>query len=260
MNNLTKLGIAGSLALGSVGAHASITVPTSSGNPGDVVLFADIFNGTTLVAAYAGDTGVAVTSVGGGTRPTGTFDDANLSTFLSEATTGTTVLWAVEGGGGNVGPAPYLVTSSPKVGQLINATTGSILTNMGTGLANQIININGLIGGSATSWLGTNDSQASGTGFNPTALASDVSNWYGAVANVAQTGLGVAANLYTLTAAGQNNSNDATTTAAAFTVSLTSAGLVYNSPTVTPLPAAVWLLGSGLLGLAGVGRRKSKAA
>jgi hypothetical protein len=28
--------------------------------------------------------------------------------------------------------------------------------------------------------------------------------------------------------------------------------------TAVPLPAAVWLLGSGLLGLAGVARRKSK--
>jgi hypothetical protein len=28
---------------------------------------------------------------------------------------------------------------------------------------------------------------------------------------------------------------------------------------VTPLPAAVWLFGSGLLGLTGIARRKSKA-
>ena len=34
--------------------------------------------------------------------------------------------------------------------------------------------------------------------------------------------------------------------------------LVYNAP--VPLPAAVWLLGSGLLGLAGIGRRKLLAA
>ena len=40
---------------------------------------------------------------------------------------------------------------------------------------------------------------------------------------------------------------------------LNSAGdLVFTAhPVVTPLPAAVWLLGSGLLGLAGVGRRRA---
>ena len=40
-------------------------------------------------------------------------------------------------------------------------------------------------------------------------------------------------------------------------MSLTANGLVYTPATGTvPLPAAVWLLGSGLLGLAGVARRK----
>ncbi len=34
---------------------------------------------------------------------------------------------------------------------------------------------------------------------------------------------------------------------------------VTNPTTAVPLPAAVWLLGSGLLGLVGVGRRRSIA-
>jgi hypothetical protein len=40
-----------------------------------------------------------------------------------------------------------------------------------------------------------------------------------------------------------------------------SGDLVYTVPgsTAVPLPAAIWLLGSGLLGLAGVGRRKTLA-
>jgi hypothetical protein len=45
------------------------------------------------------------------------------------------------------------------------------------------------------------------------------------------------------------------------TVELTAAGLVLTPGSVTPptvpLPPAVWLLGSGLLGLAGIARRKS---
>jgi hypothetical protein len=264
MKNLTKLGIAGSLALGSVAAHASIAVPTSTnGYLGNVVLFADIFNGTTLVAAYAGDTGATVASVGAGTAPTTAFEDSNLSSFLSKAA-GNTVVWAVEGGGINASQNPFLVTSSTSLGQLQNANNGSTLTSMGTALYDQINSINSTLGNVGSSLLGTIDNANGGTGFNPQALAADLSNWGGATANVAQTGLGSKATLYALTAGGQAITSNSTTTAE-LTVSLTSNGLVYSAlggggGTVTPLPAAVWLLGSGLLGLAGVGRRKSKAA
>jgi hypothetical protein len=263
MNNLSKLGIAGSLALGSVAAHAAIAVPTSTnGYLGNVILFADIFNGTTLVAAYAGDTQATVASVGAGTAPTTAFEDSNLSTFLGQAA-GNTVVWAVEGGGINSSQNPFLVSSSPKVGQLQNANNGSQLTSMGTALYSQINSINSTLGGAGSSLLSTIDNANGGTGFNPQALAADLSNWGGATANVAQTGLGSTATLYTLTATGQSGTSNSTTTPE-LTVSLTSNGLVYSAlpggGTVTPLPAAVWLLGSGLLGLAGVGRRKSKAA
>jgi hypothetical protein len=42
-------------------------------------------------------------------------------------------------------------------------------------------------------------------------------------------------------------------------LTLTSLGTITSTPTPpVPLPAAVWLLGSGLLGLTGVARRKLK--
>jgi hypothetical protein len=46
------------------------------------------------------------------------------------------------------------------------------------------------------------------------------------------------------------------------TVSLTANGLVFSSTQTAPvpLPAAIWLLGSGLLGLFGIGRRKAITA
>ena len=43
-------------------------------------------------------------------------------------------------------------------------------------------------------------------------------------------------------------------------VTLTAAGLVFSTTAPVPLPAAIWLLGSGLLGLFGIGRRKAIAA
>jgi len=265
MNNLIKLGVAGSLALGSLAAQASIAVPSSS-TPGDAVLFADIFNGTTLVAAYAGDTGVSVTSLIGKslTTPT-TFADANLKTFLSEVATGDTVDWMVGGAGGLNGGSPsYGVTTT---GGTFNATigtqTGANISSWSGQLASQLATINGLINGSGKSLLGIDDSSF-GIGFAPFQTNYDMSNWGGATAQVATKGLttsGSGSLLYAFTAATPANGTIATFTQS-YDVALTSNGLTFSAvgTTPVPVPAAVWLLGSGLLGLAGVARRKSAAA
>jgi hypothetical protein len=53
-----------------------------------------------------------------------------------------------------------------------------------------------------------------------------------------------------------------TTNVLELTASLSASGLTLtgsSAPPPVPLPPAVWLLGSGLLGLAGVARRKAKA-
>jgi hypothetical protein len=263
MKNLMKLGVAGGLAFGAVAAHASIVIPTSSGNTGDVVLFADVFNGNTLVNAYAGDTGVSVDSIGGGTKPTGTFEDPNLQALLASATAGTTVIWALEGGGGHAGaPSPYMVSSNNAANSAqpkpFGNQTGATLTGWNIGLSSQLSNINGLINGSGTSITIANDSQASGTGFNPFALGQDVTNWYGYTNSIATSGLGTSSTFYLLTAPSQSG-GAAVTTKALFTATLTSAGLSYSNIVTTPIPPAVWLLGSGLLGFAGVMRRRSAA-
>jgi hypothetical protein len=262
MNTLTKLSIAGSLALGSIAAHASINGPVSSQKLGNAVLFADVFNSAgNVVGAYAGDTGQATATLATGALTSGvptTFSDANLQTLLGEAA-GNTIMWALEAGT-TVGGAQTLVSSSTSAAQLANATGGGTLQGMGSALSGQILQINGIIAGPATSLLGTIAAQNGGTFFNPTALAADLSNWGGATQNVATTGLNNSTALYTLSSTGVFDPS--TTVANGLSVTLTSAGLVFSSgtSTVTPLPAAVWLLGSGLLGLAGVGRRKSKAA
>lgn len=45
-----------------------------------------------------------------------------------------------------------------------------------------------------------------------------------------------------------------------WSVNMTAGTLTYTNPTVVPVPAAVWLLGSGLIGLVGIARRKKVAA
>jgi hypothetical protein len=264
MNTLIKLGVAGSLALGSLAAQASIVVPSSS-TPGDLVLFADIFNGSTLVATYAGDTGVSVTSVINGTLASGTkFSDANLTSFLAQATTGTTVDWMVGGAGAlNAGSPTYGVTST---GGTFNATitsqNGSSLTTWSGTLASQLNTINGLINGSGKSLLGKDDSSF-GIGFLPFQTSTDLSNWGGGTGEVATAGLttsGPGSLIYALTAA--NPLGAPASVVQSYDASFTSSGLTFSAASTAPVPvpAAVWLLGSGLLGLAGVARRKTTAA
>jgi hypothetical protein len=67
--------------------------------------------------------------------------------------------------------------------------------------------------------------------------------------------------LYAFTASSNGGGAQATYTQK-YDVSLTSSGLTFSlagGGAPVPVPAAVWLLGSGLLGLAGVARRKSAA-
>jgi len=68
--------------------------------------------------------------------------------------------------------------------------------------------------------------------------------------------------VYELAASGSNSGN-VNAFLATQTLTLGTNGLISMTtiPTTTqaPLPAAVWLLGSGLLGLIGVGRRRRAA-
>jgi hypothetical protein len=131
---------------------------------------------------------------------------------------------------------------------------GLTLSQWGGGLASQLNTINGLVG-TGTSYVGNQFGITGGTGFNPFATAPDASNWYGGSTNITTTGLGSTARFYLATSNGQGNGNPASI-GAIFNATLTSSGLTLSNLTAVPLPAALWLLGSGLLGLAGVARRK----
>jgi len=264
MNSLFKIGVAGALALsGSVVAHAGITVGTSSFVTGDVVLYADVFNSSgSLVQSYAGDTGVAVSSVASGILPP-TFKDTNLGTLLTAAT-GNTLVWALEGGGGiNSGGSnagEELISSGTKAAIGIDNLSGNTLAGMVSGLDQAVKNgINPGLGSATSGLFGTSTAAPGlgGSGFNPNALAADATNWFGNTGNIATTGLNTSSSLFLLTSTDQSAGTSALLSTL-FNVSLTSSGLTFTALGGTvPLPPAIWLLGSGLLALAAVGRRKA---
>jgi hypothetical protein len=92
--------------------------------------------------------------------------------------------------------------------------------------------------------------------FDTTLIAANPSNWYTLGGETGVSGLGTAWNLYGVT--GTTTSTVALSLLG--TATLSANGVTFapeSSGTPVPLPAAIWLLGSGLLGLAGVGRRKA---
>lgn len=269
MNTTIKLSISGALAFGAAAAHASIASPASGSS--DAILFAEVLNaaGTLAVASYAGDTGVSLNSLIGGTNVTQTVlgSDPNL-TKLFQADTGSDILeWAVEGGQytggatssnfGTKGVAQFLTTSTNNsTNKLNNDTTGNLL--VWAKLTATVSTINTNSGGASSVEAGA---PSSGGVWDYAAPTNTNSAWYN---NGPVTGnaLGSTQSLFYVTGNGGPVSKVLYSTLGT-TAQLTSNGLTLTvsgggggGPPPVPLPAAVWLLGSGLLGLAGVARRK----
>jgi hypothetical protein len=265
MNSLAKIGVASALALGYATAHAGAVIPSSS-NPGDVFLFADVISGGQVIGAFAADTTV---TVNGATGVSGNLTNgqtvygstANLASLIALGSqAGNTIQWAVMGGGGQPGTNTLQFVTTDTLSSLATLTgrKGGNLGSWVTGLGNTANVLNNTSGVNADVFAASANGAA---GWDPTILQANASNWYSNGPVNLVNGLGTSATLFGVTDDSAISTN-LVKTAVLGNVTLTAAGLVFTSAATAPvpLPAAIWLLGSGLLGLFGIGRRKAIAA
>jgi hypothetical protein len=178
--------------------------------------------------------------------------DGNLTAFLANAAPSDTIVWSVVGGdGGNsnaVAQERYVTTTPSDISGGTTVTNGQ-LRAVYSALDGLQANNNAFIAGSV---LG----DGSSTPVGQNAIYTSVfENWNGAGPHQASA-IGSAANFYLLSSAGGTTSNSALVYSLRG-LTLDAQGNLTMAP--VPLPAAIWLLGSGLLGLAGISRRKQQA-
>jgi hypothetical protein len=279
MNTLLKSAVAGALALGATSAFA-IGVPSS--NNSDVILYVDALTSTGASAGvYALDTGITLSSLMPGpyssTAANSTAFSApnkvvgpstTLSTFLSSHS-GNTIQWTLEGGQYNnpgfAGGSPTSSSNNNSVapGSALAVFTSPALTGLfpGTstastgGLENFLNGLqNDLTSGGLTSLTGTE------TGTATEGVGAQTKYTFFGGPDLAATG-STAIKLFGFTGNGVNGGQLQSYLLGSATLgtdgTLTLNG---NATAPVPLPAAVWLFGSGLMGLVGVSRRRKAAA
>lgn len=273
-----KIAVAAAL-LGAVSipALATTVVPPSTGptptpglgNGGLVVEVYDLTTGTALTEWLGGDIGTfgapSATPAGGETLDYGTLGGSEFATLFSasEVAAGD-VVFAVSAAN-DAGTLPTMDLTLSKVGTITQSTLTAIAQANQTGIASIM---NGTTAcNNANPCLVTSGGSTNGN-WAVTQLGASLGG-LASTSSAGGTAGGAGVNFYQIVGSGSSSISKQTlvqfanaTGAATWTLSATG-DLQYNVPGGTspvPLPAAVWLLGSGLLGLAGIGRRKLLAA
>jgi hypothetical protein len=283
MKNLIRYGVAGVLMAGYVTAQAQVPLP-SSGNSDLWLFVSDQKAGTT----FALDTGMSLSSI----APTSSFAPGNspstptavlstaiqanftlgptaaLTSYINAANAaGDTLTWAVEGiqfptiptGTGYRKPGGIVgITDNNQTLNTSQLALSPSLTTWAGGFQQDTQYLAGtyVTGGKSYAFTsGSSTGQVWGAGTGGIAGSTDL---YGQGPDTAGVGLGQQMNLYALT--GNSGLGQAQSYVLGTNLTLSSTGSLSVGAAAVPLPAAVWLFGSGLLGLIGVGRRRAAAA
>jgi hypothetical protein len=274
MKLVLKMALVGT-ALAATSAFAN-TVAPSTGN-GELVLYArdTVTNATYArgLQVYIDQFGTRTATSGSYTYPTGgtlpavlpTFSaDANWNTFKSAAGSDA-IVWTVLAGDSqqnlnSAGAERYLTTTQ------VDLTTGQPTPPGNSTIRSGYAALNGLqndmLGNSAA--LGAGDGASvilagnAGAGWgNPTGVDNLANTWFSTIGISNENPLGTAGKFYMITS--QTGGSSTIGRVYSLTgIQLDLDGTLHALP--TPLPAAVWLFGTGLLGLVGIGRRKQAAA
>jgi hypothetical protein len=281
MNNLVKTAVAGALALGATSAFA-LSNPNT--NTSDLVLIVEAFSGTSGVATYALDTGISINTImpgaQAGTNLGPTTANANSTTYagisktISSSSTlnsfltkyaGDSFQWTVEGGEypGNGGTTNANASNTQNPGNGIAVFTSQLQKPPTTEANGKMTSfLNGLSGDLSTGGLSSLTGTETSTATQSTA-ANTKYGFYGA-SDLSPSGSSPVT-IWGFTGNGVNDGNLESYILgnATFTVNATnntaSLSFAANQSAPVPLPAAVWLLGSGVLGLVGVSRRRKTA-
>jgi hypothetical protein len=281
MRSLVKIAVAGALLASGATAYADVATPSTG--DGELVLF--VRDGSNESRVYARGLGITLNQLLTGAQvvadptktdpgnnvadtdtltfslPSAIGPDANLSQFLS---TGSNFVWTIMagdnlGGQATEGNRRYVTTT-----QFDFTTTPSTLTNLqiGTGAYNgldgMLVQLNGTLGGA----VGSGDStQSDGLWGQSNQSYTAATNWFGA-GPVNDNAIGSSAHMY-LIATGLGGQLGLARVYKGVDFTLSADGTLSSAsvgvPQV-PVPAAVWLLGSALVGLAGIRRRKVEVA
>jgi hypothetical protein len=286
MKKLVGFAIAGAMVAGFQTAEAQPTIP-SSGNTDLWLFVSNQTAGTTLAV----DTGVTVSSLLSSYTNNAVLQAVNDSFSKTEAqlsSTGAlatylgsgTLEWAVEGVNWPTGLTSTGSSANQAAGGAVGilsapAAAGSAVAGYGlSGLLtwasgfnkdqSYVINGNGgsvtgyTAGGTVYTFANGNNITGNVWGGTPGGVGAGSVTEYGT--GPSQTGIapGTSETLYAITG---NNGTGTVQSYILGTLAFASGNLTLTAPTApVPLPAAVWLFGSGLLGLVGVGRRRSIAA
>ncbi len=264
-----------------MGATSAFAIGIPSSNSSDVILYVDAITASgSSAGVYALDTGISLSSLMPGPYVTGAANStvfsapnktitasSTLTSFLSSHS-GDTIEWTLEGGQyNNPGYASGSYTSAnnhnsvtPGSGlavftsQALNSLYPGVSTATTTGLQEFLNGLQTDYQNGLSSLTGTETGTATET------FASSETK-YGFIGgpDLSTTG-STAIKLFGFTGNGINGGTLQSYILGSVTLAANGTLTITGNNTPVPLPAAVWLFGSGLMGLVGVSRRRKAAA